>query len=81
MPGVFYQGNRLVQESIEMGQPIIFTSINYRLAHFGFSASQEMADEGLLNLGIEDQRVAMRWIQQNIRAVCYRRNCHVIGNR
>lgn len=52
-----------------LGRPIIWTSINYRLHHFGFSASREMAEAGVLNLGLEDQRVAMRWIQQNIASV------------
>jgi carboxylesterase type B len=57
-----------VQRSLEMGQPIIFTSINYRLNHFGFSASKELEDAGLLNLGLEDQRNAMRWVKKNIEA-------------
>lgn len=52
-----------------MKQPILFVSLNYRLAHFGFTASKEFADAGLLNLGFEDQRNAFRWIQQNIAKV------------
>lgn len=51
VPGVFYQGANLVKRSQDMGRPIIVASINYRLMSFGFSASQEMADAGLLNLG------------------------------
>jgi carboxylesterase type B len=51
-----------------MGKPILFTSINYRLHHFGFTASREFEQAGLLNLGLEDQRVALRWIRQNIEA-------------
>ncbi|KAF7193480.1 putative secreted lipase [Pseudocercospora fuligena] len=66
--GVFYQGANIVKKSVAMGQPIVFASINYRLNHFGFTASAEFAQAGLLNVGLEDQRVAMRWIQQNIRA-------------
>lgn len=53
-----------------MGQPVIFTSINYRLAHFGFTASREFDKAGLLNLGFEDQRVALQWIQKYIAKVC-----------
>lgn len=45
-----------------MDQPIIVASIQYRLAHFGFTASKEFEDAGLLNLGLEDQRNAMRWV-------------------
>jgi carboxylesterase type B len=67
-PGVFYQGANIVRRSIQMDKPIIVTSINYRLNHFGFTASKEFEEAGLLNLGLEDQRVALRWIQRNIRA-------------
>lgn len=73
-PGVFYQGANLVKRSLDMGQPILFTSIQYRLADFGFTASKEFEDAGILNLGLEDQRNAMRWIQQNIEKVCLPRN-------
>lgn len=52
-----------------MKQPVIVASIQYRLAHFGFSASKEMEDAGLLNLGFEDQRNAMHWVQQHISKV------------
>lgn len=52
-----------------MDQPIIFVSIQYRLAHFGFSASREFEEAGLTNLGFEDQRNALRWIQNNIEKV------------
>ncbi|SMQ51504.1 unnamed protein product [Zymoseptoria tritici ST99CH_1A5] len=68
LPGVFYQGASIVQRSLSMGKPVLFTSINYRLHHFGFTASREFEKEGLLNLGLEDQRVALRWIQKNIKA-------------
>lgn len=49
-----------------MGQPMVVASINYRLAHFGFTASKEFEDAGLLNLGFEDQRNALHWIQKHI---------------
>lgn len=52
-----------------MGQPIVFASFNYRLAHFGFTASREFDEAGLLNLGFEDQRNALRWIQKHIASV------------
>lgn len=69
--GVFYQGANIIKRSIDMKQPILFVSLNYRLAHFGFTASKEFADAGLLNLGFEDQRNAFRWIQRNIAKVNY----------
>ncbi|OAA42043.1 sterol esterase carbohydrate esterase family CE10 [Beauveria brongniartii RCEF 3172] len=64
--GIFYQGASIIKRSIEMGQPILFASFNYRLAHFGFTASREFEEAGLLNLGFEDQRNALRWIQKHI---------------
>ncbi|KIM94540.1 hypothetical protein OIDMADRAFT_135410, partial [Oidiodendron maius Zn] len=45
---------------------VIYVSSNYRLNSFGFSASEELAKEGLLNLGLKDQRLAMKWIKQHI---------------
>jgi acetylcholinesterase len=65
---VFYQGANIVKRSVEDGKPVLFTSINYRLHNFGFTASKEFEQAGLLNLGLEDQRVAMKWIQKNIKA-------------
>lgn len=49
-----------------MGKPIVFVSINYRLNDLGFSASREMKEAGLLNLGFEDQRNGLKWIQKYI---------------
>ncbi|KAK4496750.1 hypothetical protein PRZ48_012733 [Zasmidium cellare] len=64
--GLIYQGARLVQRSIEMGQPIIFVSANYRLNAFGTLASQEITDANVSNLMLKDQREAMRWVQKYI---------------
>ena len=41
---------------------------NYRLGPFGFLNGKEMAELGLLNIGMLDQRLAFRWIQENIAA-------------
>jgi carboxylesterase type B len=43
-----------------------YVSSNYRLNSFGFSASEELAKEGLLNLGLKDQRLAVKWVKQHI---------------
>ncbi|TDZ54613.1 Lipase 3 [Colletotrichum trifolii] len=61
-----YNVGGLVRTSVDLGQPVIGVSANYRLNAFGFSASREMAEAGLLNLGLEDQRVAMRWVKEHI---------------
>lgn len=74
--GAFYQGANIVKRSVEMKQPVIVTSIQYRLGHFGFSASKELEDAGLTNLGFEDQRNALHWIQNNIEKVCLSSKFH-----
>lgn len=67
--GLYYQGANIVQRSVEMGKPIIFVSINYRLNSFGLSGGKEILDAGVSNLSIEDQRQAMRWVQKYIAKV------------
>ncbi|KAF9482847.1 carotenoid ester lipase precursor [Pholiota conissans] len=63
-----YDGNVIVERSILLGQPIIYASINYRVSAFGFLASKEVKAAGVGNLGLQDQRQAMRWIQKYIGA-------------
>jgi hypothetical protein len=41
---------------------------NYRLGPLGFLNGKQMADLGLLNLGMLDQRLALYWVQENIKA-------------
>ncbi|KAF8485466.1 carotenoid ester lipase precursor [Gautieria morchelliformis] len=61
-----YDGGAIVQRSILMGQPVIYVSMNYRLSLFGFLASKEVKAEGVGNLGLQDQRLALRWVQKYI---------------
>ncbi|ROW05085.1 hypothetical protein VSDG_00587 [Cytospora chrysosperma] len=63
-----YNASALVQKSVQIGRPSIVVTMNYRLQGWGFLAGQELSDQGLLNLGIQDQRLALRWIQDNIEA-------------
>ncbi|KIW18501.1 hypothetical protein PV08_02789 [Exophiala spinifera] len=58
----------LVQKSARMGKPLIAVSVNYRLSGWGFLWSQEIVDQGIANLGLRDQRLALSWIQENIGA-------------
>lgn len=59
----------MVANSVEIGKPIIVVNLNYRLSVWGFlSGSQEIHDAGALNLGLKDQRLALHWVQENIRA-------------
>ncbi|KAJ6488120.1 alpha/beta-hydrolase [Mycena vitilis] len=57
----------ILQRSVALDKPIIFVSTNYRLNTFGFLSSASMAPEDL-NVGLLDQRQALVFVQQNIRA-------------
>ncbi|KAL7911546.1 alpha/beta-hydrolase [Trichoderma velutinum] len=61
-----YNMSRLVEISTEMGKPIIRVSFNYRMNAFGFISGEPFNSIGATNLGIHDQRLALRWIQENI---------------
>ncbi|KAJ7046422.1 carotenoid ester lipase precursor [Mycena alexandri] len=63
-----YDGTPIVQRSIAMGQPVIYVSMNYRVSAFGFLASKEVRAAGVGNLGLQDQREALRWISKYIGA-------------
>ncbi|KAI0681819.1 carotenoid ester lipase precursor [Earliella scabrosa] len=61
-------GAVVVNRSIEIGQPVIFVSMNYRLSAFGFLGGREVQNAGIGNLGLHDQREALRWVQRHIEA-------------
>ncbi|KAF7327211.1 Carboxylic ester hydrolase [Mycena kentingensis (nom. inval.)] len=63
-----YDGTTIVERSIAMGEPVIYVSMNYRVSAFGFLASKEVRAAGVGNLGLQDQRAALRWIQKYIGA-------------
>lgn len=44
----------------------IFTSINYRLLFYGYPSGNEPHELGIENLGLKDQRLAFKWVQENI---------------
>ncbi|KAF8188779.1 carotenoid ester lipase precursor [Mycena galopus ATCC 62051] len=59
-------GSILVNQSIALGSPVVYVSLNYRLNSLGFLASKEVKAAGLGNLGLQDQREALRWVQRYI---------------
>lgn len=63
-----YNMSFLVQESVDMGTPIIGVSFNYRLSGFGFLQGRAVNESGVANIGLYDQRHALVWIQENIAA-------------
>jgi len=63
-----YDGSIIVQRSIDLGQPVVMVSMNYRVSAWGFLASSEVKAAGVGNLGLQDQREALRWVQKYITA-------------
>ncbi|KAI0756254.1 alpha/beta-hydrolase [Daedaleopsis nitida] len=55
----------LIQRSLAIGKPIIFVSVNYRVNTFGFLASRFVPPEDL-NAGLQDQRAALTFLQDNL---------------
>ncbi|CAK5269297.1 unnamed protein product [Mycena citricolor] len=62
-----YDPTQMLQQSVVDKKPIIFVSANYRVNTFGFLASANVAPEDL-NAGLLDQREALRFVRENIRA-------------
>ncbi|XP_006459019.1 hypothetical protein AGABI2DRAFT_115977 [Agaricus bisporus var. bisporus H97] len=63
-----FNGSLIVNRSIERGTPLIYVNFNYRLGPLGFPQGQEAYDKKALNLAIQDEIVALEWVQRNIRA-------------
>ena len=63
-----YNLSFIVQNSVDIGKPIIAASIAYRLGPFGFLNGDAVSDAGAINLGLKDQRLALHWINENIAA-------------
>lgn len=63
-----------MQKSVEIRAPIVLVTVNYRLNVLGFISSVELREEAramgqthVPNLDLHDQRLALQWIQSNIR--------------
>lgn len=75
-----YSGSNVIQKSIEVGKPVVFVAMNYRVAGFGFLPGKEILADGSANLGLLDQRLAMQWVADNIRdfgespVICLQKN-------
>jgi len=67
----FYSIDSLVTHSLTTS-PVVVVSLNYRLGAFGFLAGKELqqkfAGSGTGNYGIQDQRLALKWVRDHIAA-------------
>ncbi|KAJ9644997.1 hypothetical protein H2204_001459 [Knufia peltigerae] len=70
--GAFNRGNSSMQDTASMvawsEKPFVAVSFNYRVGALGFLPSTKSAEEGILNLGFQDQRLLLQWVQDNIHA-------------
>ncbi|KAI8629516.1 Alpha/Beta hydrolase protein [Xylariaceae sp. FL1651] len=57
-----------VTESVSLGHPILVVQANYRVSAFGFLGGAEAQAEGSTNVGLRDQRLALKWVAENIAA-------------
>lgn len=68
--GAFNRGHSSMQNTASMvawsEEPFVAVSFNYRLGALGFLASSKAKEEGILNLGMQDQRLLLEWVQENI---------------
>ncbi|KAF9496737.1 lipase [Pleurotus eryngii] len=62
-----FDPTRIIQHSVQIGKPIAFASVNYRLNTFGFLAGADVPPEDL-NAGLLDQRLAFEFLRDNIAA-------------
>ncbi|KAF2084284.1 lipase 3 precursor [Saccharata proteae CBS 121410] len=58
----------IINRAVALNAPVVYVSMNYRLSHFGFLGGKEVQAAGISNLGLLDQRLAMKWVQDNIAA-------------
>ena len=63
-----YNLSGIVEASTLTDNPFIAVSMNYRLGVWGFLNTPVVHAEGSSNAGLLDQRLGLRWVQENIRS-------------
>lgn len=63
-----YNLSYIVEQSVQNNKPVIGVSINYRMAAFGFIYGKEIEATNNQNLGLRDQRLALKWVNKHISA-------------
>lgn len=61
-----YNLTYIVDQGVQMHKPFIGVSVNYRLGGLGFMWGSAVHAAGVGNLGLKDQRLALRWVHENI---------------
>lgn len=63
-----YSGIPIVTQSLNTYSPVVLVTLNYRVGMLGFCPGAQCAAEGASNLGLQDQILALQWVQQYISA-------------
>lgn len=61
-----YSGIPIVTQSLNTYSPVLLVTLNYRVGLLGFCPGAECAAIGASNLGLQDQILALQWVQQYI---------------
>ncbi|RSL80534.1 hypothetical protein CEP51_006492 [Fusarium floridanum] len=59
----YTNGTQLIETS---ENNIIFVTFNYRVGLWGFLAGKDVKEDGDLNVGLLDQRMVLKWLQEHI---------------
>ncbi|KAL1638070.1 hypothetical protein SLS58_008996 [Diplodia intermedia] len=60
--------NRTTTTRAAPATPVLTITLNYRTGALGFLANTLFARRNLLNLGLKDQRLALAWVRDHVRA-------------
>lgn len=63
---MLYDPSVMVATSVAARTPIIAVSFNYRLGVFGWPGGKPSADRNASMVGLQDQLLALKWIQDHI---------------
>ncbi|KAJ6183796.1 hypothetical protein N7519_005097 [Penicillium mononematosum] len=56
----------LVRQAAELGTPVLYVAMNYRVNMFGFADFPALRATNSTNVGLRDQRLALDWVRKNI---------------
>ncbi|EHK40488.1 uncharacterized protein TrAtP1_006592 [Trichoderma atroviride] len=61
-----FDGKNLITTGVQLNQPFVYVSVNYRVGGWGFMPGEEILREGSGNAGLRDQRMGLEWVADNI---------------